>query len=89
MNLHCIALYFNREYSQKNTHINACIVALQEVAEVASFQRQATEAMQTSREKEMMSLRQQLLDIQSQSDEKTVIGEYFLKQYLEFIVNFL
>ncbi|XP_014672525.1 PREDICTED: centrosomal protein of 290 kDa-like [Priapulus caudatus] len=48
---------------------------LREVAEIATFQRQATEAMQTSREKEVTSLRQQLLDIQVQSDEKTVIGK--------------
>ncbi|XP_033101363.1 centrosomal protein of 290 kDa-like isoform X2 [Anneissia japonica] len=48
---------------------------LKEMAEVASFQSKALEAQQISREKEVMSLRQQLLDIQTQSDEKAIIGK--------------
>lgn len=35
----------------------------------------AIDAQQQSREKECTSLRQQLIDFQAQSDEKTVIGE--------------
>jgi hypothetical protein len=35
----------------------------------------AIDALQQSHEKEVTSLRQQLLDFQAQSDEKTVIGE--------------
>ena len=35
----------------------------------------ALEKQQISRDKEVISLRQQLLDFQAQSDEKTVIGK--------------
>ncbi|XP_066265930.1 centrosomal protein of 290 kDa-like [Branchiostoma lanceolatum] len=48
---------------------------LKEMAEVGASQARALEAQQQSREKEVASLRQQLLDIQSESDEKTVIGK--------------
>ncbi len=47
---------------------------LKDIAEVASSQARALEAHQASRDKEVVSLRQQLLDFQAQSDEKTVIG---------------
>ena len=50
------------------------IAKLKDVAEVASCQARALEAQQSSRDKEVLSLRQQLLDFQAQSDEKTVIG---------------
>ena len=50
----------------------------QDVAEVASCQVRAFETHQESRDKEIMSLRQQLVDFQAQSDEKTVIGEIHL-----------
>ena len=48
-----------------------------DIAEVASSQARALDAQQASRDKEVLSLRQQLLDFQAQSDEKTVIGEHF------------
>ena len=41
---------------------------------MAQMQVSAFEQQQTSREKELTSLRQQLVDFQAQSDEKTVIG---------------
>ena len=51
------------------------VVVFQEIVEVASFQTKALEAQQVSRDKEVQSLRQQLLDIQTQSDEKAIIGK--------------
>ena len=47
---------------------------MKDIAEVASSQARALDAQQASRDKEVLSLRQQLLDFQAQSDEKTVIG---------------
>ena len=54
---------------------------LQEMVDVASFQTKALESRQVSREKEVLSLRQQLIDIQTQSDEKAIIGKYFESSY--------
>ncbi|XP_074654662.1 centrosomal protein of 290 kDa-like [Tubulanus polymorphus] len=51
------------------------ISKLKEVAEVGVMQAKALDAQQVSRDKEVLSLRQQLLDIQAQSDEKTIIGK--------------
>lgn len=48
---------------------------MQDVSDVAATQVRAIDALQQSHEKEVTSLRQQLLDFQAQSDEKTVIGE--------------
>ncbi|XP_071791224.1 centrosomal protein of 290 kDa-like [Asterias amurensis] len=48
---------------------------LKEMVDVASFQTKALESRQVSREKEVLSLRQQLIDIQTQSDEKAIIGK--------------
>ncbi|CAH1800117.1 unnamed protein product [Owenia fusiformis] len=48
---------------------------LKEVAEVASMQAKAYESHQVSRDKEVISMRQQLVDFQAQSDEKTIIGK--------------
>lgn len=50
------------------------IGCLQDISEVASMQVHAIQAQQQSNDKELTSLRQQLIDIQAQSDEKTVIG---------------
>ena len=50
------------------------LYSVQDISEVASTQVRAIEAMQQSRDKEVTSLRQQLIDFQAQSDEKTVIG---------------
>ncbi len=41
---------------------------------MASMQVKAMDSQQQSRDKEVTSLRQQLIDFQAQSDEKTVIG---------------
>lgn len=57
--------------------INLCHYYLfiwQEVSDVATSQVRALEMQQISRDKEVISLQQQLLDFQAQSDEKTVIG---------------
>lgn len=56
------------------THRNE-ISKLKEISEVATSQVKTLEMVQLSREKENASLRQQLLDFQIQSDEKTIIGE--------------
>nr|XP_006816174.1 PREDICTED: centrosomal protein of 290 kDa-like [Saccoglossus kowalevskii] len=48
---------------------------LKEMSEVAAAQTEALEARQVSREKELTSLRKQLMDIQTQSDEKAIIGK--------------
>ncbi len=48
---------------------------LKEVADIARQQGVALETWQKSHELELSSLRQQLLDRQTQSDEKTVIGK--------------
>jgi len=49
-------------------------VTLQQVSEIATSQVQAMQLQQDSRDKELTSLRQQLVDFQAQSNEKTVIG---------------
>ena len=53
----------------------------QEISDVATMQVRSLEAQQQSRDKEVTSLRQQLVDFQAQSEEKTVIGlfKHFLK----------
>uniref|UniRef100_K1PYW1 Centrosomal protein of 290kDa coiled-coil region domain-containing protein n=1 Tax=Magallana gigas TaxID=29159 RepID=K1PYW1_MAGGI len=56
------------------THRNE-ISKLKEISEVATSQVKTLEMVQLSREKENASLRQQLLDFQIQSDEKTIIGK--------------
>ena len=44
------------------------------MSEIATSQVQAIQTQQDSRDKELTSLRQQLVDFQAQSNEKTVIG---------------
>ncbi|XP_055888045.1 centrosomal protein of 290 kDa-like [Biomphalaria glabrata] len=51
------------------------ISKLKEMAEIASTQVRTLETQHIAREKEYQSLRQQLLDFQVQSDEKTIIGK--------------
>ena len=46
------------------------------MADVASTQVRTLELQHVSQEKENKSLRQQLLDFQVQSDEKTIIGKF-------------
>lgn len=48
---------------------------LKDISEVATMQVKAIQSQQVSHDKELISLRQQLIDIQAQSDEKTVIGK--------------
>ena len=48
------------------------------MSEIALMQVQTMELQKLSNETEMTSLRQQLLDFQAQSDDKTVIGQYYL-----------
>uniref|UniRef100_UPI003AAC13AF centrosomal protein of 290 kDa n=1 Tax=Centroberyx gerrardi TaxID=166262 RepID=UPI003AAC13AF len=50
---------------------------LREVADIANMQVSAVEARQQSREKEVEALRRQVLDYQSQSDEKTLIAKLY------------
>ena len=47
---------------------------LKEVAEVASYQTEAVKSQQESQDRELISLRKQLYDMQMESDEKTIIG---------------
>jgi hypothetical protein len=47
---------------------------LQEIADIATNQVQTLQLQHQSHDKELVSLRQQLIDIQAQSNEKTVIG---------------
>lgn len=49
-------------------------MTLQQVSEIATSQVQMVQTQQDSRDKELTSLRQQLVDFQAQSNEKTVIG---------------
>ena len=49
---------------------------LQQVSEIATSQVQAIQTQQDSRDKELTSLRQQLVDFQAQSNDKTVIGRF-------------
>lgn len=48
---------------------------LKEISEVASHQAEAIQAQQDSRDKELMSLRKQLHDMQMENDDKTIIGK--------------
>lgn len=52
------------------------LLDVQDVADVASTQVRTLELQHVSQEKENKSLRQQLLDFQVQSDEKTIIGMF-------------
>ncbi|KAI0241044.1 CEP209_CC5 domain-containing protein, partial [Lamellibrachia satsuma] len=63
------------ELEQTEATLKLEVSKLKDIAEVASCQVRAFETHQESRDKELMSLRQQLVDFQAQSDEKTVIGK--------------
>ena len=51
------------------------------MSEIATAQVQAVQTQQESRDKELTSLRQQLIDFQAQSNDKTVIGQFSLHQF--------
>lgn len=63
-----------RTLEEAETKLKVEVMKLKEVAEVASHQAEAIQAQQESREKELMSLRKQLYDIQMENDDKTIIG---------------
>ena len=64
-----------QELKTSETKLKLENAQLKEVAEVARQQSVAMEMWQRSRDLEMSSLRHQLLDLQMQSDEKTVAGK--------------
>lgn len=62
---------------------------LKQVADVALTQASAVEGQKVSQEKELLSLRQQLIDIQSQSDEKKVIGQCLISSLVSRLLDSL
>ena len=64
-----------QELKTSETKLKLENAQLKEVAEVARQQSVAMEMWQKSRDLELSSLRHQLLDLQMQSDEKTVAGK--------------
>lgn len=48
---------------------------MQEISDIATSQARLLEQQQVSRDKELLSVRAQLLDLQSASDEKALIGK--------------
>lgn len=51
------------------------ILFVQEISDIATSQARLLEQQQVSRDKELLSVRAQLLDLQSASDEKALIGK--------------
>ncbi|KAK3096658.1 hypothetical protein FSP39_002154 [Pinctada imbricata] len=65
----------NMQLEEAQVNLRNEISKLKQISEVATSQVRNLEMIQLSREKENTSLRQQLLDFQIQSDEKTIIGK--------------
>ncbi|XP_055047695.2 centrosomal protein of 290 kDa isoform X3 [Misgurnus anguillicaudatus] len=63
------------ELEKMEAELRIEVSKLREVSDVAKMQVSALEARQQSREKEVESLRRQVLDYQVQSDEKTLIAK--------------
>ena len=63
-----------RACKESEAKLKVEVMRLKEVAEVASHQAEAIQGQQESRDKELMSLRKQLYDIQMENDDKTIIG---------------
>lgn len=63
----------NLEESESKLKVE--VMRLKEISEVASHQAEAVQSQQESRDKELLSLRKQLYDIQMENDDKTVIGK--------------
>ncbi|XP_076878218.1 centrosomal protein of 290 kDa isoform X3 [Brachyhypopomus gauderio] len=63
------------ELERNEAQLRVEVSKLREVSDVAKMQVSALEARQKSREKEMESLRRQVLDYQAQSDEKALIAK--------------
>ncbi len=78
------------ELEKNNANLSNEVAILKDISEVATVQSRALDAQQTIRDKEVLSLRQQLLDFQAQSDEKTVIGmnQIYQKCFLK-VSNFI
>ncbi|XP_074532941.1 centrosomal protein of 290 kDa [Halichoeres trimaculatus] len=62
-----------RELEKTEAELRNEVSKLQEVSDVAMMQATALQARQQSKEKEVEALRRQILDVQSQSDEKALI----------------
>ncbi|XP_040893439.1 centrosomal protein of 290 kDa isoform X2 [Toxotes jaculatrix] len=63
------------ELEKAEAELRIEVSKLQEVSDVAMMQVSALQARQQSKEKEVEALRRQILDYQSQSDEKTLIAK--------------
>uniref|UniRef100_A0A4W6C3K1 Centrosomal protein 290 n=1 Tax=Lates calcarifer TaxID=8187 RepID=A0A4W6C3K1_LATCA len=63
------------ELEKAEAELRIEVSKLQEVADVAMMQASALQARQQSKEKEIEALRRQILDYQSQSDEKALIAK--------------
>jgi centrosomal protein CEP290 len=77
------------EIETESVNLKSEVSKLKEIAEIGSTQAKTLEALQVSRDKEVMSLRQQLLDIQQQSDEKTIIGRKLHFSLHSFVMKVL
>ena len=71
---HEAALKKIQNLEESETKLQIEVSRLKEIAEVASHQTEAIKTQQEYQEKELMSLRKQLYDMQMESDEKTIIG---------------
>lgn len=63
-----------RNLEESESKLKVEVMRLKEISEVASHQAEAVQSQQESRDKELLSLRKQLYDIQMENDDKTVIG---------------
>ncbi|XP_068560642.1 centrosomal protein of 290 kDa isoform X2 [Cebidichthys violaceus] len=63
------------ELEEAEAELRVEVSKLQEVSDVAMMQASALQARQQSKEKEVEALRRQILDYQSQSDEKALIAK--------------
>ncbi|KAM9205510.1 centrosomal protein of 290 kDa [Mergus octosetaceus] len=63
------------DLEKREMELKTEVSKLRELSDVANMQVEALEARQQCREKEVESLRMQVLDCQAQSDEKTVIAK--------------
>ena len=63
-----------KELEEKEAEFKLEVSRLKEVAEIATHQADTIAFRQQVQEKELVSLRRQLHDIQMETDEKTIIG---------------
>lgn len=63
------------ELEKTEAELRAEVSRLREVSEVAMMQASALQAKQQSKDREVESLRRQVLDLQSQSDEKALVAK--------------